>query len=313
MTNMTTTLTKESVVKSLRVFKSRRDALLHEDSNAFTHHLDRFVQFLANDQLSQRVLGQIDHLGIDHEEWLKNTLGHGEKLDFPDNPDEELFLRYEFIKAVQKNENIIFQFGFHRGARNKKDDNIEILRTLIIRPFVEEFGDRLGEVANLASPEARELQAVPLSRIPSPNEAKIFLSHKTIDKPLVYRYFTALKEVGFDPWLDESEMPAGSNVERSIFDGFENSCAAVFFITENFVDERYLAAEVDYAIRQKRHKDKKFSIITLRYSDAAPVPGLLTPYVYRDINNDLQGFYEIIRALPIEMGPTRWKEKTVEG
>lgn len=310
---MNTTFTKETVVKSIKTFKSRRDALLHEDSNAFTHYLDRFVQFLANDQLSQRVLGKINHSGVDHEAWIKSTLGYGEKLVFPDDPDEELFLRYEFIKAVQKNDNIIFQFGFPRGARNKIDDNIEILRTLIIRPFVEEFGDRLGETANLASPEARELQAVPLSRIPSPNEVKIFLSHKTIDKPLVYRYFTALKEVGFDPWLDEPEMPAGSNVERSIFDGFEKSCAAVFFITENFVDERYLAAEVDYAIMQKRHKDKKFSIITLRYSEAAPVPKLLTPYVYRDIDNDLQGFYEIIRALPIETGPIRWTEKAVEG
>lgn len=310
---MNLTLSKESVSRSLKAFKSRRDALLHEDSNTFNHHLDRFIQFLSNDELAQQVLSSIDTASVDHEQWIRNTLGYDPQLSFPDNSDEELILRFEFIKAVQQDENIIFQFGFPRGGRNKKDDCIDVFRGLIIRPFVEELGDRLADVANLASPEARELQAVPLARIPSPSETRIFLSHKTVDKPIVYRYFHALKEIGFDPWLDESDMPVGSNVERSIFEGFEHSCAAVFFITENFVDEKYLAAEVDYAIIQKRQKNKKFSIITLRYSDAAPVPKLLTPYVYRDIENDLQGFYEIVRALPLELGPVRWKGGVLDG
>jgi hypothetical protein len=77
---------------------------------------------------------------------------------------------------------------------------------------------------------------VPLQRIPSPRESKILRSHKSVDKPLVYRYFHALKAIGFDPWLDESNMPAGSNLEREVLRGFEESCCAVFFITENFRD-----------------------------------------------------------------------------
>lgn len=308
---MNISLTKDIIAKSLKTFKSRRDDLLHEDSKVFDHHLDRFVQFLETDQLTQEILSSIEKSEVDHEKWIKGALAMQHNLDFPDNPDEELLLRYEFIKAIQKDNNSVFSFGFPRGAKNK-DDSVSLFRTLIIRPFVEEFGYRLGEAANIASPEARELQAVPLSRIPAANETRIFLSHKTVDKPLVYYYFNTLKEIGFQPWLDESDMPAGSNVERDIFDGFEQSCAAVFFITENFVDEKYLAAEVDYAIIQKRKKDKKFSIITLRYSDAAPVPKLLTPYVYRDVENDLQGFYEILRALPIELGPVRWKGGVVD-
>ena len=56
----------------------------------------------------------------------------------------------------------------------------------------------------MAMPEARAMQAVPLNRIPSPREVKIFLSHKSVDKPLVYRYYHTLKEVGFDPWLGVS-------------------------------------------------------------------------------------------------------------
>ena len=84
----------------------------------------------------------------------------------------------------------------------------------------------------MATPEARAAQAVPFSRIPSPKEVKIFLSHKSVDKPLVRRYYDALRQAGFDPWLDEPNMAAGANLERELLRGFEESCAAVFFITE---------------------------------------------------------------------------------
>ena len=70
-------------------------------------------------------------------------------------------------------------------------------------------------------------------------------------------------------------------------------------------------SEVDYAIMQKRAKGNKFAIVTLRYTDASPVPGLLMPYIYKDIANDLDGFHALLRALPIELGPSRWKADVV--
>ena len=130
--------------------------------------------------------------------------------------------------------------------------------------------------------------------------------------PLVYRYYYALKEVGFDPWLDEPNMSAGANLERELLRGFEESCAAVFFLTENFADANYLATEVDYAVREKRKKGKKFAIVTLRYAKSVSVPALLDRYIYRDVDNDLEGFRELVRALPIESGPVRWKADVVD-
>ena len=106
-------------------------------------------------------------------------------------------------------------------------------------------------------------------------------------------------------------MPAGANLEREVLRGFEESCAAVFFITASFKDEKYLAAEVDYAVMQKRKKEQKFAIVTLRYTNAAAVPGLLTPYIYKDVSNDLEGFDELLKALPIELGQVRWKSQVV--
>ncbi len=303
------------VTEALRTFRIRRDDLLHEDIKTIDDHMLRFVKFCRENPLAQQVLNPLlaDYV-FDVKDWLQKAGRVDGPLIFPDSSDEEFALRYKLIEFVCDSDEggqLIRMIGRNRNVY-KHDESIELFRTLIIRPFMEEIGNRLGKIANLASPDDRAIQAVPLSRIPSLNEAKIFLSHKSVDKPLVRRYYNTLQLLGFSPWLDESNMTAGSSLERSLLQGFEESCAAVFFITENFKDENYLGAEVEYAIMQKRKKNKKFAIITLRYSDAAPVPGLLTPYTYANVSNDLDGFHELTRALPVELGPMRWKADIVK-
>jgi hypothetical protein len=309
-------LSKDQVTESLRLFVSRRDALLHEDEATFEHHLQRFVDFCQTDALVQSVLSPLQSTGsASADAWWQALKPFDDRLtshlNFPANLDEEVALRFEIIKSVVANPHLVSRFGIAFG-KQKQDEWIELFRTLVVRPFAEELTERLSKASNLATPEERALQAVPLDRIPRTDETRIFLSHRSVDKPLVHRYYNALKTAGFSPWLDESEMPAGTNLERGIYKGFEESCTAVFFITENFKDERYLATEVDYAVMQKRKKGAKFAIITLRYSNAAEVPGLLTPYVYKTVSNDLEGFYELLRALPIELGPVRWKVEVVK-
>lgn len=304
-------LSSDEITKSLRTFTSRRDDLLHEDPDTFEHHLQRFVDFCRQNLLVQKVLAPLEtQYNPDANAWLEATNQYDARIIFPSDPDEELLLRYRVIERAAANENLAMQFGIPRGHR-KQTDWINYFRTIIIRPFANEVSHKLGEAANLATPEARAVQAVPLYRIPRSNEVKIFLSHKSVDKPMVYRYYNALKAVGFEPWLDDPNMAAGANLERELLRGFDESCASVFFITENFKDERYLAAEVDYAVTQKTKKDKKFAIITLRYTGAAAVPRLLTTYIYKDVSNDLDGFRELIRALPVELGNVRWKAEVV--
>ena len=122
-----------------------------------------------------------------------------------------------------------------------------------------------------------------------------------------------LKELGFLPWLDEADMPVGTTLDRGIVKGFKESCAAVFFVTENFKDERFIEDEINYAKMEKRDKGEKFAIITLRFDTSVQVPDLLRPYVYFDVQQELDGLYELVRALPIELGPLRWKEQSVHG
>ncbi|MFO0822821.1 MAG: toll/interleukin-1 receptor domain-containing protein [Gemmataceae bacterium] len=139
---------------------------------------------------------------------------------------------------------------------------------------------------------------------------KIFLSHKGADKPLVREYFQLLKTLGFDPWLDEDAMPAGTPLERGILQGFEDSCAAVFFLTPNYVDAGYLATEVEYAVQQRRKKGDRFQIVTIVFKDKkkkGQVPQLLHNYVWKEPESHTAALKEILLALPVAVGPVRWK------
>ncbi len=132
---------------------------------------------------------------------------------------------------------------------------------------------------------------------------KIFLSHKSEDKVrLVRDYKQTLQLLGFDPWIDEDAMTAGTKLERGILQGFKDSCAVVFFITENFKDEDFLATEIDYALKRTR-EDKNFAIITIVFGNDLNIPDLLRPYVWKNVENQLGGLREILKALPISVGP----------
>lgn len=139
---------------------------------------------------------------------------------------------------------------------------------------------------------------------------EIFLSHKSVDKKLVRETAKTLSAIGFHPWLDEDKMKAGANLERSIQQGFTNSCAAVFFVTPNFVDDGFLATEIDYALAEKREKGDRFSIITLLLPGAdgefGTVPSMIRRYVWKEIE-PIEVTRTIIEALPIRMDRIIWR------
>ena len=139
---------------------------------------------------------------------------------------------------------------------------------------------------------------------------EVFLSHKSTDKLLVKEIAQTLTAIGYSPWLDEDKMKAGANLERAILNGFENSCAAVFFLTPNFKDEGYLATEIDYAIAEKRNKGDQFVIITLLIPDDegnyGEIPRLLKSYVWKEIR-PIQIIRTIIEVLPIRLNNPSWK------
>jgi hypothetical protein len=139
---------------------------------------------------------------------------------------------------------------------------------------------------------------------------KIFLSHKTADKSLVRDFAATLRQLGFDPWLDEEEIVASKNLHRSIMDGMRSSCAAIFFVTPNFVDEKYIGNEINYAVAEKTARGDDFSIITILLEIdgvRGTVPPVLQEYVWKEPKSQLECLRDIIRALPVCVGSVYWR------
>ena len=197
------------------------------------------------------------------------------------------------------------------GVQHLDNTNKTIARTRLIRHFglspsdaivfVDPSGDISEELNLMLQRHEFAMGLTPM---------KIFLSHKGADKPVVRDYRNTLELLGFDPWLDEDAMAAGTELERGLLRGFADSCAAVFFITPNYKDESYLASEVDYAIQEKRKKGDRFAIITLVLHEAgaaAKVPDLLARYVWKTPATHLEGLREIIKALPVYLAQVYWR------
>ena len=135
---------------------------------------------------------------------------------------------------------------------------------------------------------------------------KIFLSHKSKDKSNVREFKNILQKLGFSPWLDEEELKAGDKLNRSLLKGMQESCAAIFFITDNYEDTQYLSDEIDYA-KNRAMEDPNFKIITLVFNNANHnIPQLLRHYVWKNVNSDLSALGHIIDALPLQVGEIRY-------
>ena len=141
---------------------------------------------------------------------------------------------------------------------------------------------------------------------------RVFLSHKGANKKLVNDFKGTLELIGYKPWLDEDDMPAGTRVERGLQQGMKDSCGVVFFITPEFRDEGFLATEIDYAMMEKRRKGNKFAIVTLQFvgddGSDPPIPELLQPFIWKTPKTDLEALREIVRALPVVPGAVDWTD-----
>ena len=142
---------------------------------------------------------------------------------------------------------------------------------------------------------------------------KVFLCHKGNDKELVIEFKKTLKILGYAPWLDEDEMPAGTPLERGLLQGMQDSCGVVFFLTPYFKDEGFLETEINYAIREKREKGDKFAIVALQFVGTdgymGEIPELLNTLVWKKPNTPLEALQEIVRALPVAPGIVDWRDE----
>ena len=142
---------------------------------------------------------------------------------------------------------------------------------------------------------------------------KIFLSHKSEDKSMVRNIHSALKDLKFEPWLDEEALIAGVSRDRSIRAGMKESCACIFFITNNFIDEKFIKSEIDWAHDEKiRRENSDFSIIILVFPDVDSdkvIPDIFKHLIWKEVSSELEALSVIIKSLPLEHQLPVWRDE----
>ena len=238
---------KDKLIDALSDYKSAREAMIHADEQEFMHHLRVFLKELEGNYLCKEIVSSLPEFDV-NAWWQTETQGvdgysmHLESLDFPDDKDERLVALLELARTIgsdNRDEISLYKFGRLFGLF-KNEEALNIAKSIVFRPLADDLTRRLRKAASLANPEIRDLTGVPHARIPANSETAIFLSHKSANKDLIRRYHAVLKELGYDPWLDEEAIVAGQTLHRALASGMDRSCAAVFFITPDFKDESWL-------------------------------------------------------------------------
>lgn len=137
--------------------------------------------------------------------------------------------------------------------------------------------------------------------------ARIFLSHKGVNKPLVEKIDAALCTLNLKPWLDKHDLPVGTPLVRGVDDAFSNCCAAVFFVSGDFVDAGVIGQEIDRALHENALRPEGFKVIPLVLRQHggidAHVPKPLQKLKWETVD-DIEILPTILKALPASVQTT---------
>ena len=305
------------VQQTLKQFDRLAIALKDSDLRLFTQHLQDFYDFLKSNELIQSALdAALNQSDISSKQWWEEQSakvdwesGQG-TWSFPTDPDYMFKLQYELICDQANNRYLNFVEQQNKLTFNWSTANQEATMQLFLSKIIGPFCEDLRSMLDIGTMQEQRQERIPYStsmtKIATENDSRIFLSHKSAKKPLVERYYKVLSELGYRPWMDIHDLKAGSELNRGLLEGVNQSCAIVFFLTEEFTDEDFLADEIDYARNRKRELKDRFAIIPLKFPNSKDVPPLLSKYVWINVEHELDGLYEIVRALPIQLGPAYW-------
>jgi hypothetical protein len=134
--------------------------------------------------------------------------------------------------------------------------------------------------------------------------SRIFLSHKGINKPLVEEIDRALRLLNLKTWFDRDDLNAGDTLVRGIDQAFAGCSAAVFFISNEYVDAGVIRKEIDRALYEAAIRVDSFRIIPLvlrqHGGSDANVPAPLQTLVWKTVD-DVQIVPTILKALPVHV------------
>lgn len=76
---------------------------------------------------------------------------------------------------------------------------------------------------------------------------KLFLSHKSENKPLMRIFKKGLEFLGYETWIDETDMPPGAQLAPALKTAIDGCHCLIAWITTQYMDSSYCQDELLYA------------------------------------------------------------------
>ena len=74
---------------------------------------------------------------------------------------------------------------------------------------------------------------------------KSFISHYSLDKPIVRKLSQAIKKAGFEVWLDEHELILGDPLRKRIADALQVAKIVIVVVSPNSIKSQWLKYELN--------------------------------------------------------------------
>lgn len=115
-------------------------------------------------------------------------------------------------------------------------------------------------------------------------EYHAFLSHSSVDKPIVDKLYKWLTETaGFTIWYDRSGFTASSQMASALPGHISKCRALITVISASSIESGWVEKEINFAIAEQ-NDFRDFNIIPIRI-DSTPPPGFLKTYLYFSLDN----------------------------
>lgn len=103
--------------------------------------------------------------------------------------------------------------------------------------------------------EIEELEKLGYYMNPFGKEKEVFISHSSKDKKDVEKLLPFINGMNLPVWFDKYNIDVGQSIVDKVQDGVKNSCAVIFWITDNFLESKWCKKEMQAFIKRMIEED----------------------------------------------------------
>ena len=162
----------------------------------------------------------------------------------------EFFVVLSYEKPREEQIERTLRLMRNEGARHRPDIPINELiyessrRRYNFMSVVDSFNLELAK-NNLFEFQERSAVAEIISMKPLGKNIPVFLSHASVDKPLVEDVIPYLNAKGLPVWYDNISIDYGEGILSAVQNGVRDSGAVIFFMTTAFLNSSWCKAEME--------------------------------------------------------------------